>query len=176
MTQFVAFLRGVNVGGHCIVKKEALMKAFVSLGFSNVSTFKQSGNVIFETDQNPENIRQTIQQKLNQQLNCEPTVFLRSINQLEELVKHSPFRRTAEEGESFLVTFMADAPPSGFSLPIRIPNSTAEIIHIENHEAYSITRGHGDGGKPNPYIEAKFKTQATTRNLNVLREIIQTYA
>ena len=48
MTLFVAFLRGINVGGH-IVKKEKLQEAFNSLGFQNVVTFKQSGNVIFET-------------------------------------------------------------------------------------------------------------------------------
>ena len=49
MHRFVAFLRGINVGGHIVVK-EKLKEAFTSLGFQNVSTYKQSGNVVFETD------------------------------------------------------------------------------------------------------------------------------
>ena len=49
MVQLVAFLRGINVGGH-IVKKEKLQETFVSLGLQKVSTYKQSGNVVFESD------------------------------------------------------------------------------------------------------------------------------
>ena len=48
MPRYVAFLRGINVGGH-IVKKEKLRETFTSLGFQNVTTYKQSGNVIFES-------------------------------------------------------------------------------------------------------------------------------
>lgn len=174
MTRLVAFLRAVNVGGHCSIKKEELKDAFVSLGFSNVSTFKQSGNVIFETDQNDRKTSQIIQQKLNQELDCNTIVFLRTIGQLKSLIERDPFNNINEEGTSFLVTFMLNE-PEDFALPIKIPKSTAEIVHVEDHEAYSVTRGHGDGGKPNPYIEAKFRTRATTRNFNVIKEITKTY-
>ena len=64
MPHFVAFLRGINVGGH-IVKKEKLIEAFTSLGFQNVSTFKQSGNVIFKASTTDvEEIKNRIQDKL----------------------------------------------------------------------------------------------------------------
>ena len=49
MPRFVVFLRAINVGGHNVVKGK-LQEAFVSMGFREVSTYKQSGNVIFETD------------------------------------------------------------------------------------------------------------------------------
>jgi len=48
MIRYVAFLRGINVGGRVVVK-ETLQQAFTSMGFQNVSTFKQSRNVIFES-------------------------------------------------------------------------------------------------------------------------------
>ena len=161
MTQFVAFLRGINVGDHCLVKKEKLREAFVSLGFTNVSTYKQSGNVIFETDLEQEAVGEKTRKELSQLLNCNVVVLLRTMTQLEELVKANHFKNISEEGTSLLVTFMADKPKYNLTLPIRIPNSTADIILIANFEAYSVTRGHGDGGKPNPYIESKFKIQAT---------------
>ncbi len=173
MTQIVAFLRGINVGGHCLIKKEKLQEVFVSLGFSNVSTFKQSGNVIFETDLDPKVVREVIQQELGLILKCTVLVFLQTMNHLEDIVKGDPFKRVREDGASFLVTFMSDKQSPNIALPIKIPKSTAEIILINDYEAYSVTRGHGDGGKPNPYIESKFKTHATTRNLNTIKEIIQ---
>ena len=175
MTRYVAFLRGINVGGHNIIKKETLQNAFTSLGFTDVSTYKQSGNVIFETDlKDPEAIRKTIQEKLNQLVGGEIAVFVRTVAQLGELVKSNPFKNQDTEGTSFLITFMSNK-QTNFTLPTNIPKSTAEIIHLKAFEAYSVTRGHGDGGKPNPFIESTFKTQATTRNLNTIKEIFQAY-
>jgi len=58
-------------------------------------------------------------------------------------------------------------------VPVRIPNSTADIILKKGSEVYSVTRGRGDGGKPNPFVESKLKTQATTRNWNLLKEIAE---
>ncbi len=176
MTRYVAFLRGINVGGHNIIKKETLQEAFTALGFKAVATFKQSGNVVFETDmQDPEAIRGAIQLKLSQLLSGNIGVFTRTVPQLEEILKNSPFKNAAEEGASYWVTFMFEKQPSS-SAPITIPKSTAEITLIRGFEAYSVTRGHGDGGKPNPYIESEFKTQATTRNLNIIREITEVYS
>ena len=49
MLKYIAFLRGINVGGHKPIKMEALAKAFASLGFQNVKTVLASGNVLFES-------------------------------------------------------------------------------------------------------------------------------
>ena len=50
MVRFVVFLRAINVGGHTVTKAK-LQEAFTGLGYRNVSTYKQSGNVILETDE-----------------------------------------------------------------------------------------------------------------------------
>ena len=167
LTRFVAFLRGINVGGHNIVNKKTLYDAFVSLGFDNVSTYKQSGNVVFETPLNDaERNSKQIQQNLNELLDINVEVFIRDLSRLREIVESGPFEKLNEEGASFLVTFSSDRLPAS-ALPLKIPKSTAEVIMIKDLEAYSITRGHGDGAKPNPFIEVKFKVRATTRNWNI---------
>ena len=51
MTKYVAFLRAINVGGHTIIKMADLKQIFESLGLENVQTYIQSGNVIFESDE-----------------------------------------------------------------------------------------------------------------------------
>ena len=83
MTRIVAFLRGINVGGH-IVKKEQLRGAFEALGFRDVTTYKQGGNVIFETKVNDlEKIRSRIEEKLQETLGYDVAVFIRSIEYLK---------------------------------------------------------------------------------------------
>ena len=103
-------------------------------------------------------------------------VFVRTIPQLNEIVQLDPFKDQDTEGTSFLVTFLKAAPSEfPFKMPLVIPNSTAKIISARETEVFSVTHGHGDGGKPNPFLESKLKTKATTRNLNVIREIVERY-
>ena len=49
LTRYVAFLRGINVGGNNLIKMEELRRALAALRFKNVRTFIASGNVIFES-------------------------------------------------------------------------------------------------------------------------------
>lgn len=62
MVRYVAFLRGINVSGKNIIKMEDLREIFDSLGFKNTTTYIQSGNVLFEADEN--NVRASIEKKL----------------------------------------------------------------------------------------------------------------
>ncbi len=177
MPRIVVFLRGINVGGHTVTK-EKLLQIFASIGLPDVSVFKQSGNLILESEiQTPEHIRKLAENGLCQALSFGVTVFVRTMPQLKELVQLEPFTDYGGENADFQVTFLAKV-PSEFSLrlPFRIPNSTADIISIHGTEIFSITRGHGDGGKPNPFLETRLKTRATTRNWNVIKEIIEGYA
>ena len=176
MPKYVAFLRGINVDGKNIVKKEMLQEAFSSLGYQHVSVWKQSGNIIFDTDKaDLEQIRIAIQKKLHSLLVNNVGVILRSLSYLEELVERNPFRNVDEKGASYLVTFLSTETAES-TLPLKIPKSTAEIIRIGKYEAYSVTHGHGEGGQPNPFLEKKLKTQATTRNWNTIKEIVEAYS
>ncbi len=176
MCRFVAFLRGINVGGHIVVK-EKLKDAFTSLGFQNVSTYKQSGNVIFETDTaNFQEIKGKIEDKLHSLLGYEVAVFVRTIPQLKSIIDHDPFKNQDKEGASFLVTFLTNAPANfPLQLPLTIPKSTAQVISAKGTEVFSVTHGGGEGALPNPFLESKLKMKATTRNMNIIREIVEKY-
>ncbi|MCL4429262.1 MAG: DUF1697 domain-containing protein [Chloroflexi bacterium] len=177
MFRFVAFLRGINVGGHIVVK-EKLKEAFTSMGFQNVSTYKQSGNVIFKTDTaNPQEIRAKTETKLHSTLGYEVAVFVRTIPQLKSIINLDPFKGQEKEGASFLVTFLSIA-PSNFplQLPLTIPKSTAQVISAKGTEVFSVTHDGGEGALPNPFLELKLKLKATTRNMNIIREIVEKYA
>ncbi len=172
--RLVVFVRGINVGGH-VVKKSELQEVFTSLGFSDVSTFRQSGNItLWSVDENTRDIEEKAEAKLNQTLGYEVVAFVRSILQLQQIIVSKPFRDCAEEEADFQVTFLKSrVEPFPFRLPLRIPNSTADVISARDAEVFSITRGHGDGGKVNPFLESKLKVRATTRNWDVIREIFE---
>jgi len=176
MTCFVVFLRGINVGGH-IVTKTTLQNAFSSLGFRDVSTFKQSGNIVFQADtSDPEAVKKQVETKLRQVLAFKIAVFVRTIQELKNITTLDPFKGHEENGADFQVTFLESTPSQfPFAFPARIPRSTADVVSAVGSEVFSVTRGHGDGGMPNPFLESKLKVQTTTRNWNVVREIVERY-
>lgn len=176
MFRYVAFLRGVNVGGH-IAKKDQLQDAFRALGFVNVVTFKQSGNVVFETDKTDvEETRLEIEEKLRDTLGYDVAVFIRSIPQLKAIIQRSSFEGQKKEGTSFLVTLLPNSSPKiSLQLPMTIPKSTAKVVAAGEAEVYSETHGGGEGALPNPFVESKLKVKATTRNLNIMKEIVEKY-
>jgi uncharacterized protein (DUF1697 family) len=171
MATYVVFLRGINVGGH-IVKKEQLQQIFASIGLPEAQTFKQSGNIIFQTHGDTKILERLIKSSLKQSLNYDVEVFVRSLKELEALIKLDPFENKEERGSSFQVTFLQSNATLLATLPLRIPNSSADIIGTKDREIFSITRGGGDGGKPNPYIEKQLRMAATTRNWNIIKQIV----
>jgi uncharacterized protein (DUF1697 family) len=176
MARFVVFLRAINVGSHTVTKAK-LQEAFICLGYQNVSTHKQSGNVILETDEaDPTEIKRKVESKLRELLNYDVLAFVRSIPQLKAIVNLEPFNGYNKEETSFLVTFLADAPLEfPLKLPLTIPKSTAQIISVKGNEVFSVTHGGGEGGLPNPFLEAKLKLKATTRNMNTITEIVEKF-
>jgi uncharacterized protein (DUF1697 family) len=176
MPRYVAFLRGINVGGRA-VKKEKLLEVFNNLNFQGVVTFKQSGNVIFETsDVNIEAVKGKIESCLRAALGYEVKVFIRTVAQLKTLVEADPFRGQNSAGSSFLITFLDTLGSFPLPLPAVIPKSTAQVIAVKGTEVYSVTHGGGEGALPNPFVEKQLGAKATTRNLNVIGEIVENYS
>ncbi len=176
MVRNVAFLRGINVGGHKVTKV-ILQKVFKTLGFDDVATFKQSGNVIFEvSEENTQKLSAKIETALESRLGYDIPVFIRSVSQLKTIIESDAFKGQNAVGSSFLVTFLAEETDvSSLQTPLTIPKSTAEVIKIKGREVYSVTHGGGEGALPNPFVESKLKVRATTRNLNVLVAIVEKY-
>jgi uncharacterized protein (DUF1697 family) len=174
MVRYVALLRGINVGGRVVVK-ETLQQVFASIGLRDVSTFKQSGNVIFESDKNPEAVKVEVEAALKAKLDYEVPVFIRAVADLKKIVALNLFKDQNCEGASFLITFLPSTTKFPLPLPLTIPKSTAQVIATAGSEVYSVTHGGGEGALPNPFVESKLKVRATTRNINVIADIVKKY-
>src|SRR4026208_810283 len=91
LTVFVALLRGVNVGGNNMISMKSLKESFETMGFTNVSTYINSGNIIFQSkEDDPRKLEKKIEQMLSSEYQLESKVVLRSLSEMEKLVKALP--------------------------------------------------------------------------------------
>ena len=91
MEHYVAFLRGMNLGGRRI-KNEELKREFERLGLGEVSCFRASGNVIFASEEKgEEKLKRRIEADLGESLGYKVPVFLRNSAELEAVSAQEPF-------------------------------------------------------------------------------------
>lgn len=119
MPVYIAFLRGINVGGKNVIKMADLKRAFESLGLNRVQTYIQSGNVLFESNEGEESLRDRIEQNIEALLHIPIAVILRTAGELELLVKNLPFSEeeisraeSAAAGVESLYVALLEKPPS----------------------------------------------------------------
>src|SRR6266478_2811968 len=92
MTCYIAMLRGINVSGQKIIKMERLRASFQALGFTNVQTYVQSGNVVFKAaTKSTAGIARRIETRISDDFGFDVPVFLKTAEQLGEIVKGNPF-------------------------------------------------------------------------------------
>jgi len=89
--KYVAFFRGINVGGKNIVKMSALSQLFIDLGFHSVKTYIQSGNVIFTSDIEQQLLKPLIEQAFQEQFGFQSAVVIRSDTEVAKIVASLPF-------------------------------------------------------------------------------------
>ena len=89
--QYLALFRGINVGGKNIIKMADLKACFESLGFHGVTTYIQSGNVIFRTaERNPEILTLMIEKEASVRFQSALKIHLVTQNQIDDIVKYKP--------------------------------------------------------------------------------------
>lgn len=91
MARYVALLRGINVGGNNIVKMSELKACFEHIGYQNVHTYINSGNIIFESSEtNSQKLTNTIETALKEAFGFELRVVVCSLEQLRAIVQNAP--------------------------------------------------------------------------------------
>ena len=90
MARYVALLRGINVGGKNIIAMKDLRATLDAHGYDNVRTYIQSGNVLFDTDDDPANLESAIEGILEKAFGVPLVVVVRSHRQLRNVVTKAP--------------------------------------------------------------------------------------
>jgi uncharacterized protein (DUF1697 family) len=175
MTKYVAFLRGINVGGKKLIKMDALGRAFQSLGFENVKTFIQSGNVFFDDAETDLDIlTKKIEARIHKSFGFEVTVILQTVASLQGIIKRNPFKKVEPDSDLVMfVTFLSANPLPKPKLPLLFPAENVELIAIKDRAAFFLCRRKKNGmfGFPNALVE-KLGVSATTRNWTTVNKIV----
>ena len=174
MTTHIAMLRGINVTGHHIIKMEALRASFAVMGFKNVKTFIQSGNVVFETDEPPAGLTSKIEKRIRGDFGFQVRVLTKSAKELMEIVKHNPFAEKGNDEARLYVTLLSDDPPKNALELVQPLAAGAEEICIVGRAVYlRLPNGYGKTKLSNTAIEKKLGCGATTRNWNTTKTLLE---
>jgi uncharacterized protein (DUF1697 family) len=171
---YVALLRGINVGGQKLIKMEVLKKIFEDMGFKNARTYIQSGNVIFDAGKSkPETLRQKIETWLEKILGYGVTVVVRTMDELEQVIKKYPFSKVkGHENSKVYVSFLSEEPDKNRIKELTSLSSNNEMFHIKGNNVYILLRmGFPDSLTGKNIIEKKLKVRATTRNWQTVNKL-----
>jgi len=172
---YIALLRGINVGGHTITM-DKLREYFTDLGFNNVSSYIQSGNIFFYSkEQNKLVLKDKIEKQLLIKLGYKTVVCLRSVEEIEKLLKLNPFKdQILTDSIRFAVTFLSEPKKIDLSLPYFTPDKGYEVIGKTNNELFIVW--HIKDGKISSqynFLEKKIQVPTTTRFYHTLSKIFQ---
>ena len=174
MQKYVAFLRAINVGGHT-VKMDQLRTLFVELGFSNVETFIASGNVIFETTgKSTITLEKKIKEHLKNSLGYEVDTFLRTIPEVAELTKRSPFQAD-KKAKDVYVGFLHETPNATATSTLMAWRNKLNDFAILEREVYWLRLNRDDSIFLKNSLEKILKMSATVRNLTTIQKLSEKY-
>jgi uncharacterized protein (DUF1697 family) len=144
MKRYVAFLRGMNLGGRRI-KNEELRRHFEEMGFEEVATFRASGNVIFST---PEGEAETklsarLEAELGERLGYDVPVFLRSVEEVVAIAALKPFdaQRVEKSKGKLQVSLLGKKPSASAKKKVLALASDDDLLAIEGRELYWLPSG-----------------------------------
>ncbi|MEO6508691.1 MAG: DUF1697 domain-containing protein [Patescibacteria group bacterium] len=175
MKTYIAFLRGMNVPGRS-VKMEYLRSIFEKLGFKKVRSYIQSGNIFFDTSSSTsrEELSEKISQSLHKELGYTVAVCLRTVVELEEIIKLDPFKGIDVKPDIRLcVVFTTQLIPTDLALPLLSPKNDIEVIKTSKYEAFIIWHlidGHAPSAKG--FQEKILGADATTRFFHTTIKIL----
>ncbi|MCQ1833934.1 DUF1697 domain-containing protein [Neorhizobium galegae] len=164
MTVYIALLRAVNVAGTALQMTE-LKSICEGLGFTDVKTYIQSGNVLFRSDEAEAKVAGKLDDALGQKFGKKPGVMVRSTGELEAIVENAPFPDA--KPNFLLVHFLPEkAPKDALGKMVAPDGEEAVVAGREIYVHYPIGSG-----------KSKLKLPAlktgTSRNLNTVRKLAE---
>lgn len=172
---YVALLRGVNVGGNNMISMSALKKSFEAMGFPHVSTYINSGNIIFTTkEKDARKMEQKIEQMLSKDYQLESRVVLRSLPEMEELVATLPRTWTPDTGWRYNVIFLRHTIDSEKILDeLELKEGIEEVIYCPGTLLWAAQIKELTRTNMVKLSSRKMYQDMTVRNLNTTRKLCE---
>lgn len=173
--KYVAFLRGINVSGKNSIKMATLKAMFESLGFNNVETYIQSGNVIFEFKPcETASLEIKIKEEINKIFGFHIETIVRTKEELINIISNNPLLMEVNiEIDKLHVTLLISKPEEAIIESLELKKEENEKYIIQGREIYLYCpNGYGNTKLNNAILEKKLKIAATTRNWKTMNKLL----
>ena len=174
METYISILRGINVGGHKLIKMQALTKLYEDFGFKNVKTYIQSGNVVFQAKQTDSTLlEEMISKKITEIFTFEVPIIVKLQKEMAKIHKNNPFIHEKNYDTNLLhVTFLSQKPKQADIAKITGDFGNDEFIISDKAVYLYCPNSYSNSKLTNTFFENKLKVSATTRNWKTTTELL----
>ena len=169
----IALLRGINVGGHRQVGMTNLRNFLTELGFENVKSLLQSGNLIFGSRSRfGAELERYLEMEAGRRLALEVDIFVRTADEWKAVVRHNPFRKEAERDPGHLVVLFLKSTPAAKDIALLQADIVGrEVVRAKGKQAYIFyPNGQGRSKLTTAMIEKRIG-RGTGRNWNTVMKL-----
>ena len=169
---YIALLRGINVGGNSKVEMKKLKITFENLGFTQVSTYINSGNVIFEdSNLSQENLIQTIEEAILKDFGLSIKVLVRNISNIENVVKViSESWQNNSEMKTDVMFLWNEVDSKEVLNQFNSKPGIDNLLYVSGAVVWNIDRKNYNQSSVPKMIGSKLYSQMTLRNVNTVRK------
>src|SRR5215211_1327190 len=170
---FVALLRGVNVGGNNMISMKSLKESFEALGFAGVTTYINSGNIIFATKEaDARKLEKKIEQMLARDYQLTSKVVVRSLAEMETLVQSLPKNWNSDSAWRYNVIFLRHTIDSEEILDeLEVRKDIEEVFYRPGTLLWSSLMSALKGTEMLKFSSRKMAQEITVRNTNTTRKL-----
>jgi uncharacterized protein (DUF1697 family) len=174
MTTYIALLRAVNVGGTSAVKMDALREMVAGLGFTEVQSLLQTGNLVFTGKAaDRAEVEGLIEVDAEKRLGLATTVVVRTADDWAEIIARNPFADEAKDDPSHLLVMLLKTTPSAEAEALlQAAVAGRERVRVIRHAAYLVyPDGVGRSKLTAVLAERKLGARGTARNWNTVMKL-----
>lgn len=178
MTTHLALLRGINVSGHNMIKMDALKTALENMGYFNVKTYIQSGNVFVDSEEeNASSVGFAIKQEIFKVFGHDVPIVVIGKKDLEACYKNNCYLNQKEiDTKKLYVAFISKELNANALNDLRISQFKPDEASIDSSRIYiKYDVGAGKTRLDQKYIEKKLNVVATIRNWNTVTKLLEMY-
>jgi uncharacterized protein (DUF1697 family) len=170
----ITLLRAVNVTGHNRVAMANLRECVASLGFQEVRSLLQSGNLLFQGGRrSPDQLERLLEREAASRLDLRTDFFVRTGAEWRQIVAANPFpREAARDPGRLIVMFLKTAPTVEHLRSLRSAIKDREVVEIRDRHAFIVfPDGQGRSRLTTAMIEKRLGTRGTGRNWNTVLKL-----
>lgn len=176
METYISILRGINVSGQKKILMTDLKALYEELGFENVTTYIQSGNVIFTTKKPlpHKDLTRKIEEAIFKKYDFDVPVIIRTGGEMEKVLAANPLLEEKNiDIEKLHVTFLEEEPSAERTKLIKDLDYSPDKFTILGKEVYLFCpNGYGTTKLTNTFFENKLRVKATTRNWKTVNQLV----